>query len=167
MGDELGRTQGGNNNAYNQDNETSWVDWERAAGFADLERFVGLLLELRHRHPVLSQPAWWGEDVRFFGVDGPADLGPHSRSLAWHVGDLYVMANAWWEPLTFAIQAPGAWRRVVDTSAARRRRPSQSASATTSAPEPSSSSSVDPIRVLGAVRVPEGRTPTAQHSGAS
>ena len=44
MGDEFGRTQGGNNNAYNQDNETSWVDWERAAGFADLERFVGELL---------------------------------------------------------------------------------------------------------------------------
>ena len=63
MGDELGRTQGGNNNAYNQDNETSWVDWERAAAFADLERFAGLLLELRHRHPVLSQPEWWGEDV--------------------------------------------------------------------------------------------------------
>ena len=116
MGDELGRTQGGNNNAYNQDNETSWVDWERAAAFADLERFAGLLLELRHRHPVLSQPAWWGEDVRFFGVDGPADLGPHSRSLAWHVGDLYVIANAWWEPLTFAVQATGEWRRVVDTS---------------------------------------------------
>ena len=54
MGDELGRTQGGNNNAYNQDNETSWVDWSRAAGFADLERFVRLLLALRHRHPVLA-----------------------------------------------------------------------------------------------------------------
>ena len=116
MGDEFGRTQGGNNNAYNQDNETSWVDWERAAAFADLERFVGMLLALRHRHPVLSQAAWWGDDVRWFGADGPADLGAHSRSLAWHVGDLYVMANAWWEPLTFEVQAPGPWRRVVDTS---------------------------------------------------
>ena len=47
-----------------------------------------LLLALRHRHPVLSQPEWWGEDVSFFGVDGPADLGPHSRSLGWQVGDL-------------------------------------------------------------------------------
>ena len=39
MGDECGRTQGGNNNAYNQDNATSWFDWDRAAEWADLERF--------------------------------------------------------------------------------------------------------------------------------
>jgi isoamylase len=115
MGDEFGRTQGGNNNAYNQDNETSWVDWERAAGFADLEQFVGTLLALRHRHPVLSQPDWWGEDVQWFGTAGPPDLGPHSRSLAWSVGDLYVMVNAGWEPLEFAIGLPGPWCRVVDT----------------------------------------------------
>ncbi len=118
MGDEFGRTQGGNNNAYNQDNETSWVDWERAAGFADLEQFVGKLLALRHRHPGLSQPDWWGEDVQWFGTAGPPDLGPHSRSLAWSVGDLYVMVNVWWEPLEFRVQTPGPWCRVVDTSLA-------------------------------------------------
>ena len=116
MGDEAGRTQGGNNNAYNQDNETSWFDWERAASFADLERFVGKLLALRERHPILSQPAWWGDAVQFFGTVAEADLGPHSRSLAWSVGDLYVIANAWWEPLEFHLQRPGRWRRVVDTS---------------------------------------------------
>jgi glycogen operon protein len=115
MGDEFGRTQGGNNNAYNQDNETSWVDWERAAEFADLEQFVGKLLALRDRHPVLSQPDWWGEDVQWFGTAGPPDLGPHSRSLAWSVGGLYVMVNAWWEPLEFRVLAPGPWSRVVDT----------------------------------------------------
>ena len=54
--------------------------------------------------------------MQFFGTVGPADLGPHSRSLAWSVGDLYVIANAWWEPLEFQIQRPGRWRRVVDTS---------------------------------------------------
>jgi isoamylase len=116
MGDEFGRTQGGNNNPYNQDNGTSWVDWSRAAEFADLERFVTRLLALRHRHAVLSQPGWWGERVQWFGTHGPPDLGPHSRSLAWSIGDLYVMANAWWEPLEFVLQAPGPWRRVVDTS---------------------------------------------------
>jgi glycogen operon protein len=116
MGDELGRTQGGNNNAYNQDNETSWVDWERAAGFADLERFVRLLLGVRHRHPVLTQPDWWGDAVQFHGTSGPADLGPHARALAWSIGDLYVIANAWWEPLEFWLQRSGPWRRVVDTS---------------------------------------------------
>jgi isoamylase len=116
MGDEFGRTQGGNNNAYNQDNATSWVDWERRQRFADLERFVGRLLAVRHRHPQLSQPQWWGDAVRWFGTVGPADTGDSSRSLAWQVGDLYVIANAYWEPLTFAIQAPGRWVRIVDTA---------------------------------------------------
>ncbi len=114
MGDELGRTQGGNNNAYNQDNETSWVDWDRAEQFADLQHFVGRLLALRARHPVLSQTTWWGDDARFW------ELG--DRTLAWQVGDLYVVANAWWEPVDAPIELPivgaGAWRRVIDTSLA-------------------------------------------------
>jgi glycogen operon protein len=116
MGDEFGRTQGGNNNAYNQDNATSWVDWERRRRFADLERFVGRLLAVRHRHPQLSQPVWWRDAVRWFGTTGAADTGDSSRSLAWHIGDLYVIANAYWEALTFAIQAPGRWVRIVDTA---------------------------------------------------
>jgi glycogen operon protein len=118
-GDEAGRTQHGNNNAFNQDNETSWVDWQRVARFGDLERFVRGLLALRRRHPVLSQEAWWGDDVTWYGVDGGPDLAFESRSLAWHLPgepELYAMANTWWEPLTFTIQAPGPWRRVVDTS---------------------------------------------------
>ena len=116
MGDECGRTQGGNNNAYNQDNATSWFDWERAAEFADLERFCAELVALRHRHPVLAQPDWWGDDVRFFGAGGGLDDSSGSRSLAWSVGDLYVIANAWWEPLRWSILAGRPWRRVVDTS---------------------------------------------------
>ena len=118
MGDEFGRTQGGNNNGYNQDNATSWVDWARRDRFADLERFVGMLLALRHRHPELSQGDWWGDAVQFFGTAGPADTSEASRSMSWHVGDLYVIANAYWEPLTFAIQADGPWRRIVDTTLA-------------------------------------------------
>jgi isoamylase len=118
MGDEFGRTQGGNNNAYNQDNETSWVDWQRREEFAGLERFVGELLALRARHPQLSQADPWGDAAHWFGTSGPVDTGESSRSLAWHVGDLYVIANAHWERFTFAIQAPGPWMRVVDTSLA-------------------------------------------------
>ena len=87
MGDEFGRTQRGNNNAYNQDNETSWVDWERATEFADLERFVGELLALRARHPVLSQATFWGDAVRFTEPDA------EGRALTWRVGDLYVLAE--------------------------------------------------------------------------
>lgn len=118
MGDECGRTQCGNNNAYNQDNETSWFDWARAGEFADLERFCAELVALRHRHPVLAQAEWWGDGVRFFGADGPLDDAFESRSLAWSVGDLFVIANAWWEPLRFAVPVTGPWRRVLDTSLA-------------------------------------------------
>ena len=65
---------------------------------------------------MLSRPEWWGEDVSFFGVDGPADLGAHSRSLGWQIGEPGRDANAWWEPLTFAVPGRGPWRRVVDSS---------------------------------------------------
>lgn len=118
MGDECGRTQDGNNNAYNQDNTTSWFDWERAAEWADLERFCTELLALRHRHPALSQPRWWADAVSFSGAQGPLDESYESRSLAWCVDDLYVIANAWWEPLRWTILPAGPWRRVVDTSLA-------------------------------------------------
>ena len=49
-GDELGRTQRGNNNAYCQDNEISWVDWEAAGKHADLLEFTRMLAELRRAH---------------------------------------------------------------------------------------------------------------------
>jgi hypothetical protein len=68
-GDEIGRTQQGNNNAYNHDNDVSWFDWERAAAWADLERFCAELLALHHRHPCLSQARWWGADLRFHGAE--------------------------------------------------------------------------------------------------
>jgi isoamylase len=59
MGDELGRTQGGNNNAYCQDNECSWVDW----GVADaaLIEFVGTLAALRRQEPLLQHDAWFDD----------------------------------------------------------------------------------------------------------
>jgi glycogen operon protein len=115
-GDEFGRTQGGNNNAYNQDNETSWVDWARRDGFLDVERFVERLIDFRDQHPILTDDVWWGERVEWFGVDGPPDLAPHSRSVAWHLPGIYVMANMWWEALDFEIQTPGRWIRSIDTS---------------------------------------------------
>jgi isoamylase len=54
-GDELGRTQQGNNNVYAQDNELAWIDWERAEKFSDLTEFVAILGALRHAHPVLRR----------------------------------------------------------------------------------------------------------------
>ena len=54
-GDEFGRTQGGNNNAYCQDNETSWVDWEHGEDSHALIRFVRHLTQLRARYPILRR----------------------------------------------------------------------------------------------------------------
>jgi len=68
-GDEIGRTQQGNNNAYCQDNELSWVDWEGAAKHADLLEFTRGLSELRRLHPVFRRR-------RFFSGRPAAGTGP-------------------------------------------------------------------------------------------
>jgi glycogen operon protein len=54
-GDDMGRTQLGNNNAYCQDSPLSWVDWENAVGYADLVDFTGALSALRRAHPVFRR----------------------------------------------------------------------------------------------------------------
>ena len=116
-GDEFARTQHGNNNAYNQDNETSWIDWGRRDEFLAHETFVGRLLAFRAAHPIVaSEPAWWGDRVEWFGVSGGPDTSEGSRTLAWHLPGLYVMANMWWEPLDFEVQVPGGWCRSIDTA---------------------------------------------------
>lgn len=60
LGDEFGCSQGGNNNPSNQDNETSWVDWERRNEFADHEDLVRRPILLRAEHPALWQVEPWG-----------------------------------------------------------------------------------------------------------
>ena len=115
-GDEFARTQRGNNNAYNQDNATSWIDWNRAHEFADLERFVRRLIALRAAHPVLWDRERWDDQMVLHGASGGPDLSFESRSIAWSVDGLYVMANMWWEPIEFRIQEPGEWWIVVDTT---------------------------------------------------
>ena len=109
MGDEFARTQGGHDNPYNVDSEVSWVDWGRLDEWRELYEFVQRLLRLRREA--------MGATVTCFGVDGPPDTTYESRSLAWQSGDLYVMVNAWWQPLTFVVQVPGNWQ-VVAASAA-------------------------------------------------
>jgi len=139
-GDELGRTQRGNNNAYCQDNEISWLDWTLIESHRDLHRFTTLLIAFRAAHPVLRHRDYLtGEpngsldrsDVTWHGVRvGKPDFGSQSRSLAMHLGgehapepdcDLYLAANAWVQDLVFELPAPppGArWLRVVDTAEA-------------------------------------------------
>lgn len=115
-GDEFARTQLGNNNPYRLDDETSWVDWSRRDEWIELEQFVSAMTRFRAARPVLSSDDWWGDAIEWFGVDGPPDLAHHSRAIAWHLPGLYVMVNMWWEPLRFAVQAPGAWTVAVDTN---------------------------------------------------
>lgn len=80
-GDEFGRTQGGNNNAYCQDNETSWLDWDHASWQADLVATTRFLISLRRRYRVLRrgaflsslpQPGDGRADVRWYGRYGEA-----------------------------------------------------------------------------------------------
>ena len=124
-GDEFMQTQHGNSNPYNQDNETTWLDWSRLRDHADVHRFFKRAIAFRKAHPSLGRSRFWRDDVRWHGVGPEPDLSHESRSLAFYLrgtsqGDcaLYVMINAYWEPLTFAIQSgpAHAWHRVIDTS---------------------------------------------------
>src|SRR5215470_13975586 len=73
-GDEIGRTQGGNNNAYCQDNEISWVDWSRAAAEGDLLTFTHTLARLRRHHPVFRRRRFF--EGAFRGASDIAWLTP-------------------------------------------------------------------------------------------
>jgi glycogen operon protein len=124
-GDEFLHTQGGNNNPYNQDNETTWLNWDRLHRHSDIFRFVKLMISFRKAHPTICRSKFWREEIRWRGVGPATDMSFPSRSLAYYLSgksyqdlDLYVMINAYSEPLTFTIfdglQKP--WSRIVDTS---------------------------------------------------
>lgn len=81
-GDELGRTQGGNNNAYCQDNEASWIDWELAAADRDLLRFTREVLEIFRSNAVLRRRTFLTGKI--IGEEGTKDLSwirPDGREL--------------------------------------------------------------------------------------
>jgi glycogen operon protein len=132
-GDEMRRTQGGNNNAYCQDNEISWLDWRLLERHADIYRFCRGLIRLRLAHPTLhvkrsfectpeSRTSDW---ANWHGtLLCQADWGHESRSLAFTLGsvkgdaDFYVALNAYWEGLPFELPLLSHrrnWLRVVDT----------------------------------------------------
>jgi len=141
-GDEMGRTQQGNNNAYCQDNEITWFDW--ASADSGLRDFTKQLIAFRKAHPVFrrrrflsgeqaSQLRWftpagtemtaadWSDEnalaiaLYLDGSDDPdrADDG------TWLLDDDFlVLVNAWWEPLDFVLPVPRAqasWRIDLDT----------------------------------------------------
>ncbi|MGB7983254.1 MAG: glycogen debranching protein GlgX [Candidatus Nanopelagicales bacterium] len=77
-GDEFGRTQQGNNNAYCQDNEVSWLDWEHEAWQRDLLAFTAGVIHLRRAHPVFARPYYY---------EGTAPDDDQPKDLAWLRGD--------------------------------------------------------------------------------
>ena len=132
-GDERRRTQRGNNNAYNQDNATSWFDWTQAQTDAEVLRFLQRLIAFRKAHPALWQPAFYtgamGErgrpDITWHGttLNSPGFDDPQARALACTIAgvggsaDLHLMMNMFWEPLTFEVPLHASWRVAIDTSA--------------------------------------------------
>jgi isoamylase len=129
MGDEVRRTQLGNNNAYCQDGELSWFDWSLFERHADLHRFVKLLVEWRlhgtpERNPRVTLSQFLlSSHIEWHGVElNQPDLSLHSRSFAVSVhgrrGHMHLMFNSYWEALAFELppRQNGAWRRVADTA---------------------------------------------------
>jgi isoamylase len=135
-GDELGRTQRGNNNAYCQDNETSWLDWEGAD--RELMEFVIRLVELRKRHPSFRRrtypkpedTAWLAPEgremveqdwklpyARCFGMlmvgQRLAERDEHGNAMV--DDDLLLLLNAHHEAIDFVLPGEG-WRAVLDTT---------------------------------------------------
>jgi len=99
-GDEFMRTQGGNNNPYNQDNQTSWIDWTLLEKNSDVFRFFQYMIAFRKTHRSLCRSRFWREDVSWYGAGSQIDQSPQSHSLAFHLRgrsqndtDLYVMIN--------------------------------------------------------------------------
>ena len=141
-GDERGRTQRGNNNAYCQDNDITWFDWSRGDG--DLLAFTQRLIAFRKQHPVFRRRRFLaGKEAAELGWYTPAGApmteadwaDPSALSLAIYLDgaddpdlaedgtpllddDFLVLFNAWWQALDFAIPStrPGqTWRAEIDT----------------------------------------------------
>ena len=94
-GDERGRTQRGNNNAYCQDNAISWVDWSADDAWLDVYELTRAALRLRREHPALRQRHWF--EGRPTMVGGPKDLvwlhprGSEMSRADWHDADLATL----------------------------------------------------------------------------
>ncbi|MBL8540371.1 MAG: glycogen debranching protein GlgX [Betaproteobacteria bacterium] len=133
MGDEVRRTQHGNNNAYCCDGETGWFDWTDVERHADIHRFVRELIALRlHRdlprscHDLTLRTLLDKALLQWHGVRlGAPDWGESSHSLAATIQTpgsprvMHLMVNAYWEALDFEVppvrDLQGPWRRCVDT----------------------------------------------------
>jgi len=141
-GDEIGRTQGGNNNAYCQDNEVSWVDWSRASAERDLLAFTERLARLRREHPVfrrrrfflpgdiqwltpsgteMTESDWQAGYAKSVAVllDGTAISEPDPRGDPVTDNKFLLLFNAGAEPIDFTLPEPrlgGEWEIMIDTT---------------------------------------------------
>ncbi len=129
-GDEMGRTQQGNNNPYCQDNEISWLNWRLLRQNRDLFRFFKELIAFRKRHAILRRRTYQDPDevpdFIWHGVKPcQADWGWHSRFLGLQLvggkteNDLLILANSYEGRLTVELAPPShhkQWYRFVDTS---------------------------------------------------
>lgn len=132
MGDEVRRTQQGNNNAYCQDNELSWFDWSLIEKEKNMLDFTGKLIEytqsleiFKERRLLVTAPESNEPHIVWHGVElEEPDFGDNSHSLAFtlyhpdHQEELHIMLNSFWKPLFFELPKPLSgmtWHRVIDT----------------------------------------------------
>jgi glycogen operon protein len=126
-GDEFRRSQGGNNNAYCQDNETSWYDWSHLKQHSEIFRFTHGMIAFRRAHPVLSAEHFYTDaEIHWFGPQGglPDWTDPKGKQLACLIHEdgqraLYLMFNAGAEAVDVGLPpvAPGGqWHLAVDTA---------------------------------------------------
>ncbi len=133
MGDEVRRTQRGNNNGYCQDNEISWFDWNLVAQSKDLLEFVKHLIQFTQQHQVFREEQFWAMSpeintprIAWHGVKlHQPDYSSPSHSIAFELFHpdqkerFYVAINAYWEPLTFEVPrlpVDQKWSLAIDTS---------------------------------------------------
>jgi isoamylase len=141
-GDEMGRTQGGNNNAYCQDNEITWFDW--ASADTALQEFTKRLIAFRRAHPVFRRRRFLAgieaSELQWFTpagtpMDGADWADPGARAIAIYLDgsddpdraedgtpllddDFLVLVNSWWEPLSFAMpptRPDAEWHAQIDS----------------------------------------------------
>lgn len=133
MGDEVRRSQQGNNNAYCQDSELSWFNWNAVAGQTEILRFVRELLQFVQSYEIFQQEqilavSFGSQEphIVWHGVKlGEPDWGDNSHSLAFTLRhpqageNLHIILNAYWQPLHFELpplEPRQSWYRLVDTA---------------------------------------------------
>ena len=79
-GDEFLHTQRGNNNPYNQDNETTWLDWDAARRNRDMFRFFQRMIAFRKAHPSIGRSRFWRDDVQLVRRRAAVDLSDDSHA---------------------------------------------------------------------------------------